>query len=366
MNAARPTIVFTGGGTLGHLFAGLAVADSLRDIEPRARLLFAGRGGAAEREHVARAGYDYWAVACHPWPRRPWAAGHFLAANLQGFLGGKRLLRAHRADAVVGLGGYASAPVGRAAASLGIPLVLLEQNAVPGRVNRWLRRHATCVCASFAWHDGAGRVHHTGNPVRRAFFEQPVATPREKLLLVTGGSAGASALNAAVPEALARLGPLARDWRIVHQAGERDVAATRDRYHCLGLMAEVTPFADMPTLLPRAGLVVCRAGGSTIAELLVTGTPAILCPYPHASDDHQRRNAAALGDACRVVEPSSPDFADRLAGELAALLTDSEARGELSRAIECLARPAAARQVARIVLCAARGTPIADTAQTAS
>jgi UDP-N-acetylglucosamine--N-acetylmuramyl-(pentapeptide) pyrophosphoryl-undecaprenol N-acetylglucosamine transferase len=125
-------------------------------------------------------------------------------------------------------------------------------------------------------------------------------------------------------------------------------------------------FADMPTLLPRAGLVVCRAGGSTIAELLVTGTPAILCPYPHASDDHQRHNAAALGDACRVVEQSSPDFVDRLAGELATLLADSEARGELSWAIERLARPDAAQQVARIVLRAASGTPIADQAPMAS
>jgi UDP-N-acetylglucosamine--N-acetylmuramyl-(pentapeptide) pyrophosphoryl-undecaprenol N-acetylglucosamine transferase len=352
MNQAVPSIVFAGGGTLGHLFPGLAVADALRDLQRMVRIHFAGRGTANERRFVEEASCDFHRIPCHPWPRRPWAAARFLASNLCGFTTARRMLRNVQADVVVGLGGYGSAPVGRAAISLHIPLVLLEQNAVPGRVSRWLSRHAGCVCTSFGnqatWR--CERVCYTGNPVRRSFIERQVTRPREKLLVVTGGSLGASALNAAVPEALARLKVVVDGWRIVHQTGEREVKDTRERYRQLGLAAEVTAFADLPSLLPRASLALCRAGGSTIAELLATGTPAVLCPYPHASDDHQRHNAAALGEACRVVEQQSPDFAGRLANELALLLGDAPLRARMSQAMLGQSRPRAACEVANLLL----------------
>lgn len=354
-----PTIVFTGGGTLGHLFAGLAVADAVREIEPQARIAFAGRGAPVERQQVEKSGYDYHSVPSHPWPRRPWTTARFFAANLRGFFNGRRLLQDFCPEVVVGLGGYSSAPVGRAAISLRLPLVLLEQNAVVGRVNRWLSRHAAALCTSFEPASAARscRMYHTGNPVRDSFLKHRLRCPREKLLLITGGSLGAAALNVAVPGALAKVKPLVQDWRIIHQAGQRDAAATNERYRQLGLTAKVTAFADMVSLLPRAGLAVCRAGGSTIAELQVTGTPALLCPYPQASDDHQRRNAAVLGSACRVIDESSSDFAGRLSRELTALLTDAGLRAEMSQAMLRQSRPDAARQVAQIVLGATGGWP---------
>jgi UDP-N-acetylglucosamine--N-acetylmuramyl-(pentapeptide) pyrophosphoryl-undecaprenol N-acetylglucosamine transferase len=372
------TIVFTGGGTLGHLFAGLATAEVLREIEPDARILFAGKGLLAERQQVAAAGYEYHAVPCHPWPNRPWSAAAFVRQNLLGFRRAKRLLIDSQAAVVVGLGGYSSAPVARAALHLKQPLVLLEQNAVAGRVNRWLSRRAACVCTSFEPTTAlrCRNVHYTGNPVRRAFIHraaeerafavagaepkrcpsraqpghrQGSAASHQKLLLVTGGSNGAAALNAAVPKALADCQHLLRDWRIAHQTGERDLATTQALYRQLGLAAEVTAFADLGAWMPRAAAVVCRAGGSTISELIVTGTPAILCPYPHARDNHQRANALALGDACRVVKQHGDDFAGRLAGELAHVLADDSLRQAMSQALLRQARPYAARQVAEII-----------------
>ncbi|HEV3338914.1 MAG TPA: UDP-N-acetylglucosamine--N-acetylmuramyl-(pentapeptide) pyrophosphoryl-undecaprenol N-acetylglucosamine transferase [Pirellulales bacterium] len=354
---STPSIVFTGGGTGGHLFAGLAAAEAFRELEPDATILFAGRGLPWERREVGLAGYEYASVPCCPWPGsastgRTWRVGRFVAMNSAGFLSGRRLLRRHGASVVVALGGYSSAPVGRAAVSLRVPLVLLEQNALPGRVTRWLSRKAACVCASFEPQAdlAAGNVQHTGNPIRRGFLWQDrKAGDRERLLVVTGGSLGAGPLNSVVPAALAKVKPLVAGWRIVHQTGERDLAATRDRYRELDVAAEVVAFADLASLFPRAGLAISRAGGSTLSELALCGVPTIVCPYPQASKDHQRKNAAALGDACRVVEQELPDLAGRLAAELTTLLTDAELRRSLSRRMLLRARPDAAARVARTI-----------------
>lgn len=355
MSNGPPTIIFAGGGTLGHLFAGLAAADAMRGLAPATSIHFAGSGSPGERKQVEGAGYSYHQVACRPWPRRPWTAGGFLFSNLRGYLRGRCLLHQLHADAVVGLGGYASAPIARAAVSLAVPLILLEQNAVPGRANRWLSRYAACVCVAFDA-DSTRRlrnVHFAGNPVRPGFFAPCVADPSEKLLVITGGSHGAAALNAALPAALAKCKPLLTGWRIVHQAGKREVAVTQQRYDRAGIAAEVTAFADLAGLLPRASLAVCRAGGSTIAELCVTGTPAILCPYPHASDDHQRHNAAAVADGCRVVDERLPDFIGRITQELSLLLANAELRTQMALAISRHSRPNAARHIAQRVLATA-------------
>ncbi|HEV3023338.1 MAG TPA: UDP-N-acetylglucosamine--N-acetylmuramyl-(pentapeptide) pyrophosphoryl-undecaprenol N-acetylglucosamine transferase, partial [Pirellulales bacterium] len=149
MTNAPPHIMFAGGGTLGHLFSGLAVAEQLSQAEPSARITFAGNGRECERDLVRTAGFGYLTVACRPWPSRPWAAGEFIARNFAGFVVARRFLRRQRVTAVVGLGAFASAPVAKAAVSLRLPLVLIEQNAIPGRVNRWLAPRAAVVCAGF-------------------------------------------------------------------------------------------------------------------------------------------------------------------------------------------------------------------------
>ncbi|HUY34639.1 MAG TPA: undecaprenyldiphospho-muramoylpentapeptide beta-N-acetylglucosaminyltransferase [Pirellulales bacterium] len=358
-----PHIVFSGGGTLGHLFPGLAVAEQLALAEPSARITFAGGGRECERRRVHARGFDYLPVACRAWPRRPWGAGQFIAGNVAGFLTARRFLRRRRVAAVVGLGGFVSAPLAKAAESLQLPLVLLEQNAFPGRVNRWLAPRAALVCAAFdsvrTWLPRRVNLLVTGTPVRSDFARCAAAKPaRRRLLIVLGGSRGAESLNHVLPQFAGRI--VEAGWRVVHQAGEAGAADTSKRYRSCGVAAEVVSFIDdMPGLLSRAGLVVCRAGGTTLAELAVTGTPAIVCPYPHAADDHQRRNAlefAALG-ACMVVDQRETNDA-RLGDVVSALIADADQRERMSRAMRRLAHPEAAGRIADLILEASVGNAL--------
>ncbi len=373
-------IVFAGGGTAGHLFPGLAVARQLRAEAPRLNVTFAGTGKPLERKLVATAGFDYLAVRCRPLPERAGELVAFVAENLAGYRQARRFLRQRDVAVVVGLGGYGSVPMGRAAVRCGVPLVLLEQNAVPGRATRWLAPAATIVCAAFAevreTLGGRCTWKQTGNPIRWGFMPRPElvevgpdacpaapggyppraahsARPAARQLLVLGGSAGAAWLNENVPKALGRIGRRLPGWKIVHQAGSREAAATRRRYRRLDLAADVHEFiGDMPRALAESDLAVCRAGGSTLAELAVAGLPAVLVPYPHASDDHQRKNAEVYvaGGGALLLDVRETAAADhRLAQLLLLLLTDPPRRWKMARAMRRMAIPDAAGDVATMI-----------------
>jgi len=356
-------VILAGGGTGGHLQPGVAVAEALVGMAPEVRVCFVGTGTPLERQILLAAGYRCHTVPARPLPRgiRQWPA--FLRDTLAGYRRARLLLSQQRPAAVVGLGGYASVPVAWMAARRGVPVVLLEQNAVPGRATRWLSRSAAALCS--AWDtDGwqpPGRVWHqvTGNPVQAAFFARgrPVdgQTDGPRQLLVLGGSQGARALNQTVPRLLARLRPLLANWRIVHQSGWADWQATRTLYARLGLEATVVPFvADMPALLTRSALAVSRAGGTTLAELAATAVPAVLVPYPFASDDHQRINARRLVSSGAAVTVDQDErygpFAQRLQQAVERLLADSGRLARMRLAMGRLARPEAAMDVARVVL----------------
>ena len=352
-------IVFAGGGTGGHLFPGLAVAEQLRMANPNLRIAFAGPGKAWEREHVARAGYDYLATPARPWPGPRWSAGRFAFDNALGYCAALKFLRGRHVAAVVGLGGYSSAPAARAAATCGIPLVLLEQNALPGKVNRWLAPHASLVCAAFeesrVFLRSRGAFYLTGNPIRHAAATALPLDKRRRQIVVCGGSRGSKSLNQHAAPALAQAKLTEQGWEILHLAGEQGVAETQSLYQSYGLPATVRPFIDdLPQALASSMLAICRAGGSTLAELALAGAPAILCPYPQAADDHQRRNAAsfAAAGACLVVDEQSPGepFPQRLATAAKRLAGDQALWGQFSAAMTSLARPAAARRVAELIL----------------
>ncbi len=371
----RPAhVVFAGGGTGGHLFPGLAVATRLADELPKVRISFAGSDKEFERRQVVAAGFDYVPIACAPLPGRLRDVPGFVLANLCGYRAAKRFLAGQQVTAVVGLGGYASVPMAWAAARRGLPLLLLEQNAVPGRATRWLARSATMVCTAFRQCDGhlpvGCPVRLTGNPIRGGFLGTPHAPravrPHEESeeydagvaaganLLVLGGSAGARSLNENVPQALARIRPMLAGWTIVHQSGPADVGRTQDLYDACGLRAIVAAFlSDMPQTLARTRLAICRAGGTTLAELAASGVPAVLVPYPHAADDHQRRNAASFADSggCLVIDERDRrhPLADRLAKILGPLVADSCRLAVMSSAIRRLARPAAAAEIAAVI-----------------
>jgi UDP-N-acetylglucosamine--N-acetylmuramyl-(pentapeptide) pyrophosphoryl-undecaprenol N-acetylglucosamine transferase len=371
-------IVFAGGGTGGHLFPGLAVAARLMAAAPQMRITFAGSGMEFEREQVRAAGFQYVAIPCRALPRRLRHVLPFLAANIAGHWRAKRFLQRNRIAAVVALGGYACFPMAHAAARLRIPLMLLEQNAVPGRATRWLAPSATLVCTAF---EQAARqlplgctVRVTGNPVRPGFSPRMVAAPgsghgdgpmggertlaaagrRPKHLLVLGGTTGAQSLNEHVPRALYRVGPDLAGWKIVHQSGPAQLEATRELYRRLGLSAAVVPYiVDMPPMLSQTDLAICRAGGTTLAELAVAGVPAILVPYPDAAGDHQRKNAEpfAAAGACILLDEHDrfARLEDLLAATLPPLLTDPRRRAAMSQAISRLAQPEAAWEIASAI-----------------
>lgn len=368
MHEPTPHILFSGGVTGGHLFPGLAVAEQLQTLCPNVRITFSGAGRVLDRQQVFQAGHDYVGIPCHPTPRRLSEIRRFLTRNRQGTQKAAQYIQDNQVSAVVGLGGYASVPTARAASRCDVPLVLLEQNVVPGRATRWLARSADTILLSIKDTAEALRtraeLHVTGNPVRRQFVENANTRDTDRphrRLLILGGSNGAGELNTQMPLALYRCRQALGDWKVVHQTGVAQHADTELLYHKLNLPAEVVPFVDdMAETLQGTDLVISRAGGTTLSELAVSGVPAILCPLAKATDDHQRRNAEYYRRrrAAIVIEGASKTnrFDTLVATELAPLLTDKSARTSLASAIAALAQPQAAARVAERILRLVRPT----------
>lgn len=352
--------LFAGGGTGGHLFPGLAVAEELRARRPGCRVLFVGSERPIEAEILTGAGAEHVALPIRTaadLKRRLW---RFCVDNLRAVRAAGRLLREHRPRVVLGLGGFASFPLLLQAQRQGIPFVLLEQNAIPGRVTRWQARRARAVCVAFPESMNlltGANCQLTGNPVRRSIVQLAASSglSEQRVLLILGGSQGAESLNQAVLLwAAGQREPLA-GWTISHQTGPRQQAEVAAEYARLGIPAEVAPFwSDLPARYAAAGLVISRAGATTIAELLCAGQPMVLLPYPHAADDHQRANAAALAraGAAELVEHGADpaETAHRLTTVLSSLLSEPQRRRQLADAARRLARPEAARTVVDLLL----------------
>jgi UDP-N-acetylglucosamine--N-acetylmuramyl-(pentapeptide) pyrophosphoryl-undecaprenol N-acetylglucosamine transferase len=267
-------------------------------------------------------------------------------------VGALGLLRELRPELVVGVGGYASVALVVGAWLRRIPAVLLEQNVVPGAANRMLARLARRVCVGFeatAASFRPGLAAYTGNPIRAGVLRALAArTPHERpALLVFGGSAGARRLNRATVDAVPLLRARGTDLDVRHQTGTQDVDEVRAAYARLGVPARVEPFiGDMGAAYAAADLVVARAGAMTCAEVTAAGLPALLVPYPHAADDHQRRNAEVLAaaGAAEIIPDHQLDGA-RLAAALAALLEDPAKRTAMAAQARGLGRPDAATRV---------------------
>ncbi len=353
MAEAKPTIVVAGGGTGGHLFPALAVADELRRRHPAASVVFVGAARGIETRLVPRSGYPLVTLPLAGLKgagrgARVRAAG----AAAWGLLRCLAWMARDRPDLVVGVGGYASGPAVLAARVLGVRTMVMEQNHFPGATNRWLapRVDAVCVPSEAARQRLGGRGTVTGNPVRAACAGIAEPPERDRVhLLIFGGSRGARSINRAAAGAAAALAAGPVPPRIVHQSGADAEEETRAAYagYPEGL-AEVRAFLDdMPERIADADLVVCRAGATTLAELAAAGRPAILVPYPHAADDHQRHNAEAVRDAgAAVVMPDAELDGASLAAAVGALAGDRERRLAMGRAARTLAVPDAASRIA--------------------
>jgi UDP-N-acetylglucosamine--N-acetylmuramyl-(pentapeptide) pyrophosphoryl-undecaprenol N-acetylglucosamine transferase len=354
--------VLAAGGTGGHMFPAEALARELLERGRDVALVTDRRGQAfGDRMpgvalHRIRAGrFDAGLV--------PKLVG--VAELALGAIAARGLLRRLAPAAVVGFGGYPSVPTMLAAAALGLPTVLHEQNAILGRANRLLAPRVHRIATSFAEVGSVrsadrGRVVFTGNPVRPAVTAAPYRPPAEGPihLLVLGGSQGARIFSEIVPAALALL-PAALKERVAvaQQARPEDLEAARQAYESGGVAAEVARFFDdVPARLARAHLVVARSGASTVAELTVVGRPAILVPYPHAADDHQTANARALAEAGAAWLMPQPELtAAALSSRIAALLRAPTALVAAARAAASLGRPDAAAHLADLVMATAGG-----------
>ena len=315
------TALVMAGGTGGHIFPGLAVAERLRERGWRVHWL-GGPSPSMESQLVPARGFAYETVqfsgvrgkGLRTLALLPWRL-------MQAFWQSLQVMRRVKPDVVLGLGGYISFPGGLMGVLSGRSLVLHEQNSVAGMANRWLARLARHVFTAFP--DVLPNGRWVGNPLREAFLKQPL--PAERFagrqgplrLLVVGGSLGAQALNQVVPQALALI-PLAQRPQVIHQSGAKQIDALREAYARAGVDAELTPFIDDTAhAFAQADLVIGRAGASTVTELAAVGVASLLVPFPHAVDDHQTTNARFLSDAGAAwlvpqAQLQAADLAERL------------------------------------------------------
>lgn len=337
-------VVIAAGGTGGHLYPAVALAREFLRQDAGSRILFVGTPRGIEGKVLPHEGFELTMIAAQPvMGRGPVKAAAALLALPRAVAQSVGVLRRHRADLAVGIGGYSSPPVMLAAALLRIPRVLLEPNAYPGLANKAVGPLVDLVFLSYAEaaeYFPARKVRITGTPVRRAFLEPPPARgdDRARRLLVFGGSQGAQAINRAMVEALPHLHAVRDRVTIVHQTGDKDLESVRAAYASSGLEAEVVPFIfDMPRVLRGADLVVSRSGAVTLAELAVCGKPAVLIPLPTAIYQHQERNARAMERAgAAVVLPQSELGGAALAEQILTLLSDAgrlQAMGRRSAAM---------------------------------
>ncbi len=376
-------ILFAGGGTGGHLSPGIALAEELTGSDPSSEILFAVTGREAEevffddrdfrREVVnaPRSGGTIFSRLAFPF-RLVRAIGKC-----------KRLIRDFSPDAVVGLGGYASAPVVFAAHSRAIPSALIEQNAVPGRATRFLAPRAAEIYCQFPCTvetlESRGRPFLTGTPVRAEILDADTfaasrtltLAPRRRTILIIGGSQGARGVNDIVTAILPRL---ARDYgllQVVHQTGNADYDRVRSEYARYHIEARVFRFIKpVGAALRSADIVICRAGATGIAEITALGLPSILLPYPHSLDGEQRANAAQLVErgAAYVVDELSPGARDELYAALSKLLDDRDKARQVGENAASMGYPQASKTIAdRIIAIAGKArSPAAKVAITSN
>lgn len=365
----RLSVLIAGGGTGGHLYPGIAVARAIAARAPSVQVTFVGTAAGIESRVIPRERFPLELI------RSAGLKGKSVGSLVRGLgllplsaIDAWRVLSRHRPSVVVGVGGYSSGPVVLLAALRGISTLLMEQNAMPGLTNRLLARvvDAAAVTYEESVRFFGGKAFVAGNPVRAEFFEggdgsagrgeaaddEQRLPPGAARVLVFGGSQGAHAINMAMVEAAARLAAATPRLAITHQTGERDVEMVLSGYERAGLQVRVEPFLyAMDREMKSADVVVCRAGATTLAEIMAAGRPSILVPLPTATDDHQRKNAEALAaKGAALVLPQRELTGDRLATEIIALASNEERRRDMAAAARRLATPNAAGTIADRIL----------------
>ncbi|MFO7668873.1 MAG: undecaprenyldiphospho-muramoylpentapeptide beta-N-acetylglucosaminyltransferase [Bacteroidales bacterium] len=358
----RPSyrILIGGGGTGGHVFPAIAIGDALKAMHPGAEFLFVGAMGKLEMEKVPEAGYPIEGLPVAGFQRRVTLKNiSFFYKLASSMLKSRRIVRRFKPDVAVGVGGYASGPILKAAARGGVPILIQEQNSYAGMTNRLLARTARSICVAYEGMERyfpAEKIHLTGNPIRQQLVQRSTdkladlkefgLVPGKRTCLVVGGSLGAGTLNRSL---LAGLNRLARqDLQLIWQCGKSNHKEIERMVAASGLKnVKVMPFISrMECAYGAADLIISRAGAISISELCVIGKPVILVPSPNVAEDHQTKNAQALSGRAAAVMIPDRDAEKVLVDTMLELLDDEKKQQELSENIKKLGITNAAERIA--------------------
>lgn len=349
--------LISGGGTGGHIFPALSIANALRRRHPDIEILFVGADDRMEMTRVPAAGYEIKGLPVAGFDRkRLWRNFGVLLKLRRSMAMAKRIVREFKPDIAIGVGGYASGPTLKAAQKAGVPTLLQEQNSYPGVTNKLLAKRAKAICVAYEGLDRffpAQAITLTGNPVRKDLCDCPLTPgqakerlgfdPAKPLVLVVGGSLGARTVNQCIASAAAD----------ITAAGAQLLWQTGKNWHQQDALpdgCQATEFiSDMATAYRAADLVVSRAGAGTISELQLLGKAAILVPSPNVAEDHQRKNAQALADRGAAVMVLDTEAPARLKGETLRLLADAALRASLSAKIQEMALPDSDEKIVDII-----------------
>ena len=316
-------VLITAGGTGGHIMPAIAIAEAIRERLPGAKVLFVGTDRGMEERIARLKGLDFIPIKALGIKGKSLTnLGRAIMVNLKAFLRSIRIIKDFRPAWVIGTGGYITGMVVLSGRLLGCNCAIQEQNSIPGLTNRLLARIAHRVFLAFP--DSSGRFPRsktllTGNPLRKEL--SPFNRTRNgsgSALLILGGSLGASSINKAAVQAVKILQHEGTLLKVIHQSGKQDFEQVKDAYQKLGIDADVSAFIDdMASAYNGAALAICRCGGTTLSELSATGLPAIMVPFPYATDDHQSENGRYVADqGCGWLIPDSHLTPERLAIEI--------------------------------------------------
>ncbi len=349
--------LISGGGTGGHIFPAVSIANALKELDPEAEILFIGALGRMEMERVPQAGYKIIGLPVRGFNRaQPWKNVSVLIDLAKSIRQVKKIIREFQPNVGVGVGGYASGAAMWAAANMGIPILLQEQNGFAGVTNKILKDKATKICVAYEGMERffpADKIILTGNPVRQNLTSGKKKAESGKTLLIIGGSLGARTINEAVLAGLPQL--KAAGIHVVWQTGklyyEKIQSSISNLQSPIEKWLEVQPFlGDMPDRYANADLVISRAGASSISELCLLGKPAILVPSPNVAEDHQTHNAMALVNKEAAVLVRDAEAAEMLIPTALKLIQNDKQLTLLHTNILRLAQPDSARRIAEEVI----------------
>jgi len=351
--------LISGGGTGGHIFPAVSIANALKELDPQADILFIGALGRMEMERVPQAGYKIVGLPVRGFNRaQPWKNVSVLVDLLKSLQQVKKIIREFRPDVGVGVGGYASGAAMWAAAEMGIPILLQEQNGFAGVTNKILRNKAAKICVAYEGMEKffpADKIILTGNPVRQNLLQgRKSKIENRKSLLIIGGSLGARTINEAILNGLPQL--CEAGIHVVWQTGKYYYENILQRTKASGFTGlEIYDFlADMPDRYANADLVISRAGASSISELCLLGKPAILVPSPNVAEDHQTHNAMALVNKDAAVLVRDADAAAQLVPTALDLINNKKRLEQLHTNVLQLAQTDSAKRIAEEVIKLAR------------